>query len=89
MRSSGNPSHLLGAATNGNHNALVQLAGLPTPAEVEQLERAGISLGDYLGGNAYYALVKSGGSFSRLARGGKITSFVPVHPEWKLALALQ
>ena len=89
MRSSGNPSHLLGAATNGNHNALVQLAGLPTPAELERLERAGITLVDYLGGNAYYALVKSGDSFSRLARGGKITSIVPIHPEWKLAVALQ
>ena len=79
----------LGPATGNQHNALVQLAAIPTPSEVEQLARGGIVLGDYLGGNAYWALVSANTDARRVARGSRLTSMIPVRPEWKLAEALQ
>lgn len=79
----------LGPATGNQHNALVQLAAIPTPSEVEQLARGGIILGDYLGGNAYWALVGTNTDAPRVARGSRLTSMIPVRPEWKLAEALQ
>ena len=36
----------LGVPTNGQYNALVQLAELPSAAQVEQWARAGSTLGD-------------------------------------------
>ena len=79
----------LGAATNGYHNALVQLSALPTTAELAQLERAGITLGDYLGGYAYWALVRDGVDLRQAQRGTTLISAVAVRPEWKLPETLQ
>ncbi len=42
----------LGAPLNGQRNALVQLAEIPTMRELELLKTAGITLVDYVGGNA-------------------------------------
>ena len=55
----------LGLPTNGQHNALVQLSELPSAAQVEQWARAGITLGDYLGGYSWWALVREGLDASR------------------------
>ena len=77
----------LGPATGNQHNALVQLAAIPSPAEMEQLARGGVILGDYLGGNAYWALVRADCDPLRL-RSGLLTSLVAVRPEWKLAIPL-
>ena len=79
----------LGLPTNGQHNALVQLSELPSAAQVEQWARAGITLGDYLGGYSWWALVREGLDASRLGRATGIVSLVPIAPEWKLDAALQ
>jgi len=79
----------LGLPTNGQHNALVQLSELPSAAQVEQWARAGITLGDYLGGYSWWALVREGLDASRLGRATGIVSLVPIAPEWKLDAALR
>ena len=75
--------------TNGQYNALVQLSELPSAAQVEQWARVGITLGDYLGGYSWWALVREGLDARRLGRATGIVSLVPVAPEWKLDAALQ
>ena len=77
----------LGQPVNGYRNALVQLRELPTQAERAALVRQGVELGDYLGGNAYWALVRADCDPLRL-RSGLLTSLVAVRPEWKLAIPL-
>lgn len=79
----------LGLPTNGQYNALVQLSELPSAAQVEQWARVGITLGDYLGGYSWWALVREGLDARRLGRATGIVSLVPVAPEWKLDAALQ
>lgn len=76
-------------ATNGQCNALVQLRSIPSPEQRQQLARQGIRLGDYLGGNAYWALVKPEIDIKTLARASQVISLVSVRPEWKLDTALQ
>ena len=66
QKSGGTPLPSLGKPSNGWHNALIQLRTLPSAAEVAQLERSGIRLGDYVGGNAYWALVREGVSLQGL-----------------------
>ena len=77
----------LGQPVNGYRNALVQLRELPTQAERAALARQGVELGDYLGGNAYWAQVRADCDPFRL-RNGLLTSLVAVRPEWKLAIPL-
>ena len=77
----------LGQPVNGYRNALVQLRELPTQAERAALARQGVELGDYVGGNAYWALVREDCDPGRL-RSGLLTSLVAVRPEWKLAIPL-
>ena len=72
----------LGLSTEGYYNALIQLRQQPNPQELERLQRNGIVLGDYLGGNAYWALVAKGTEPSRHCPPGS-------RPEWKLTAALQ
>ncbi len=79
----------LGIATNGYYNALVQFAELPSKAQASQLARAGLLLCDYLGGNAYYALLHTGLNPTRLLRSTTATSLVPVQPGWKLDAMLE
>ncbi len=79
----------LGLSTEGYYNALIQLRQQPNPQELERLQRNGIVLGDYLGGNAYWALVAKGTEPYAMARGTSLVSVVPVRPEWKLTAALQ
>lgn len=88
-RSSSKSSESLGISTNGYRNALVQLSALPSAAEQTQLERAGITLGDYLGGYAYWALVRDGVDLRQAQRGTTLISAVAVRPEWKLPEVLQ
>lgn len=47
----------LGPSVGGRHNALVQFQAQPTAHDLQRLEALGITLGDYVGGYAYYALV--------------------------------
>ena len=47
----------LGEAVRGRHNVLVQFADYPTSKQRLELGRCGITLADYLGGHAYFALV--------------------------------
>ncbi len=77
----------LGQPVNGYRNALVQLRELPTQAQRVALARQGVELGDYVGGNAYWALVREDCDPGRL-RSGLLTSLVAVRPEWKLAIPL-
>ena len=84
VRGSSQSAKNLGVATNGYRNALVQLSALPSATELAQLERAGITLGDYLGGYAYWALVRDGVDLRQAQRGTTLISAVAVSPEWKL-----
>jgi len=79
----------LGAALGGQRNALVQLQQLPSEADIRALAALGITLGDYLGGHAYYALVAEGATLPSLGSGNRLTALVPVQPGWKLCAALQ
>ena len=79
----------LGAALGGQRNALVQLQQLPTAGDIQRLAARGITLGDYLGGHAYHALVAEGAALPTLGGGNRLTALVPVRPEWKLHPALQ
>ncbi len=79
----------LGTPLNWQRNALVQLAEIPTTRELELLKTAGITLVDYVGGNAYYALLDESLKPPSLGRGNRITSIVALRPEWKLGGALQ
>ena len=88
QKSGATPLKSLGKPSNGWHNALIQLRALPSAAEVAQLERSGIRLGDYVGGNAYWALVREGVSLQGL-RASRLTSVTGIRPEWKLNPALR
>ncbi len=81
-------SHL-GQPLNGQHNALIQLAALPSAREFALLAAQGIVLGDYVGGNAYYALIREGATLPNLGRSNRLTSAIAIRPEWKLCAALQ
>lgn len=78
----------LGAATGGRHNVLLQFKELPTPRAAQLLARMGVSLADYLGGNAYWAQLPEGMDARRaLARSG-VRSVMPTRPEWKVRRSL-
>ena len=49
----------LGKPTNGFYNTLVQFESLPSQKEITALAAAGIRVGSYVGGNAYYALINA------------------------------
>lgn len=79
----------VGPATGGQHNVLVQFAQIPTAADIAALARQGLTLGDYVGGNAYFALLREGGRPPMRVRGGaELTSLVPMRPEWKMGLGM-
>ena len=73
----------LGEAVRGRHNVLVQFADYPTSKQRLELGRCGITLADYLGGHAYFALVDTSFSLPRL-RGTRLTSIIPIRGEWKI-----
>jgi len=75
----------VGAATGGQHNVLVQFAQLPNESEMRALASQGLVLEDYVGGNAYFALLREGATHPAKLRGGKLTSVMTVRPEWKLS----
>lgn len=89
VASSRDPHAGWGAANGGKCNVLVQLRTLPSSEQIQQLARQGILLGDYLGGNAYWALVDPQLRPQSLGRGTPVTAIVPVRSEWKLAQPLQ
>ena len=82
-------SQVLGRATGGYHNALLQFSHTPSLVEVERLARAGVVLGSYLGEHAYWALVKEGCDLGALGRSATIEAVSGISPSWKLDAGLQ
>lgn len=75
-------------AVRGSRNVLVQLGGAPSSSERAALARQGVSLGDYLGGNAYWALLGEDVAVSALRGRSDVRSVMAVAPEWKLSDAV-
>lgn len=76
----------VGQATGGMHNVLVQFAQIPTEAEIQRMANEGLVLGDYLGGNAYFALLREGSRPWAVRRGeSRLTSVMALRPEWKMS----
>lgn len=77
-------------ATGGMRNVLVQLSGIPSGEEVQALKAQGLDLQDYLGGNAYFALLSEAASQRAqiTTRGVRLTSIMDLRPEWKMASQL-
>lgn len=75
----------LGASSEGWHNVLVQFKSIPTSLDRSRLSERGIELGGYLGGHAYWALVKEGtaidGEYARLG----LRSVMAMEPEWRVS----
>ncbi|MGP1362478.1 MAG: S8 family serine peptidase [Bacteroides sp.] len=81
----GGVSLSMGTATNGYYNTLVQFRTIPSATEIVQLEKQGIILGSYLGGNAYFAQVSAIKKEREALRGRtSLSSIVPVRAEWKI-----
>lgn len=78
----------LGEAVNGRHNVLMQFARPLGPSQRAALARQGVSLGDYLGGNAYFVTVRAGFA-PGAARKARLTSVVPIRGAWKMSEALE
>lgn len=74
----------LGRAVGGKHHVLIQLRAVPSMKERAVLQAKGVELGDYLGGNAYWALVKEGLDARRELRGTGVTSVMVARGEWKV-----
>lgn len=75
----------LGDAVGGYRNVLVQLdVPVAHVALEERLKGQGLELTDYLGGNAYYALLSEDVAVSDL-RGSGVVSVMGVRPEWKVS----
>lgn len=90
-RTRGKASLLQGIPTGGQLNMLVQLSGLPTAEERQALLAQGIALQDYVGGNAYWALVRSDAKPTRRVRGSRrlqVNSIMPLQPAWKMGARL-
>lgn len=73
----------LGEAVQGKHNVLVQFSHALTLEQREALQREGVALTDYIGGNAYFATVKQGFVPAHM-RGNRMTSLIPIRGEWKM-----
>ena len=71
---------------NNRYNALVQFRSLPSQEQRRQLERAGVRLTSYLGGNAYFAELPRGFEPHR-HRG--LSSLMGIRGEWKYDHRLQ
>ena len=81
----------LGKPTNGFYNTLVQFESLPSQEEITALAAAGIRVGSYVGGNAYYALINASTKSIRSLRSSSksLTSVVPLQKEWKVSPTLK
>lgn len=73
----------IGVAVGGWHNVLVQLGEGSMSAGVD-LSGFGVELTDYLGGGAYYALLREGVRLVDL-RGSGVVSVMGVRPSWKVS----
>ena len=67
---------------SSQYNALIQFREQPNPRAIAALARQGIILGDYVGGNAYYALIAEAAAKGMPTRGSQVTSVVVLKPEW-------
>ena len=77
------------AALKGLKNVLVQFKQIPNAEAIAKLRAAGLELGSYVGGNAYYAALSGDARVvSQVRRLHLLTSMVAMRPEWKLHTAL-
>lgn len=78
----------LGEVTGGRRNVLLQFKRGASEVGKKSLERLGVTLTDYLGGDAYWALLPAEIDAHRaLARSG-VRSVMGTRPEWKASGAL-
>ena len=78
----------LGEVTGGRRNVLLQFKRGASEVGKKSLERLGVTLTDYLGGDAYWALLPAEMDARRaLARSG-VRSVMGTRPEWKASGAL-
>ena len=78
----------LGEVTGGRRNVLLQFKRGASEVGRKSLERLGVTLTDYLGGDAYWALLPAEMDARRaLARSG-VRSVMGTRPEWKASGAL-
>ena len=75
----------LGTPAGEKLNVLVQFN--TAPISQEALAKKGVVLGDYLGGNAYYAQIAPGSRPSDFVGTG-LRTVVPIRSEWKVVTAL-
>ncbi len=68
---------------NGRNYVLIQFDKLPTAKERKYLQKKGVILNDYLGGNAYFASLSEGNLSAQLSK-STIRSVIPVKTEWKI-----
>ena len=78
----------LGQAVGGCHNVLVQFEAIPSGKTMSALQQQGLKLGDYVGGNAYFATVVEGTDVQAYRKAG-LVSLIPVRAEWKLSPQLE
>ena len=75
----------LGIPTGEKLNVLVQFG--TEKIAYDALKQKGVELGDYLGGNAYYAQIVPGSRPSDFVGTG-LRTVVPIRSEWKVVTAL-
>jgi subtilisin family serine protease len=81
------PSDLQPSLFGNQYFLLLQFSGLPSLQTREQLKNAGVQLGDYIPGNAYFATMPAGFDFN-LAASYKIISVNSVPAEYKIEPAV-
>lgn len=78
----------LPTAVEGKRNILVQLEAIPDARQRAALQAHGLELQDYLGGNAYWALLDEKVVARNQLRGLGLRSVMAIQQDWKLADAL-
>ena len=63
--------------------ALLQFEAIPTALQREALKKNGVELLDYMGGEAYFAVVPSNVDLANVAA-ANANALVPIKPEWKI-----
>jgi len=68
----------------GERRVLVQLAGPVTPEARQDLGGMGLTIGTYLGNNAFYATLHAGADAKGIQASGLVTAAESVQTQWKL-----
>lgn len=72
------------AFVTGTNYTLLQFENIPTSKERALLEKSGVSLLDYMGGNAYFASMPGTVNLAKVAA-ANANSVMPIAPEWKIS----